>query len=192
MTRQVQIGKEASRSTWVQTERAAHEAWVHLMTKAPMAARLAHVLVAHMDGTSNALVASQSTLGGLMGGVHRNTVRRAIDTLEKERWIEVVQLGGKGGALAYVVNSRIAWGRSRSDMQYARFSANVIASVSEQTLPVEGRESLRQVPVLMAGEQQMPTGPGAEPPSQPSMEGMEPDLPAISRDPNTIDWVDEQ
>lgn len=189
MARQVQIGREVGRSTWVQTERAAHEAWVHLMAKAPMAARLAHVLVAHMDGSSNALVASQSTLGELMGGVHRNTVKRAIDTLEAERWIEVVQLGGKGGALAYVVNSRVAWGRSRSDMQHARFSANVIASASEQALPIEGRESLRQVPVLMAGERQMPAGPGAEPPSQPTIAGLEPDLPAINRDPDTVDWV---
>jgi hypothetical protein len=146
-----------------------------------------------MDGASNALVASQGTLGRLMGGVHRNTVRRAIDTLEQERWIEVVQLGGKGGALAYVVNSRVAWSRSRSDMQYAKFSAQVIASGDEQTLPLPGREPLRQVPVLMAGEQQMPSGPGAEPPSQPSIDGLEPDLPAIQhdRDPNTIDWVDE-
>jgi len=193
MSRQVQIGRNGGRNSWVQTERAAHEAWVQLMVKAPMAARLAHVLVAHMDGASNALVASQGTLGRLMGGVHRNTVRRAIDTLEQERWIEVVQLGGKGGALAYVVNSRVAWSRSRSDMQYAKFSAQVIASGDEQTLPLPGREPLRQVPVLMAGEQQMPSGPGAEPPSQPSIDGLEPDLPAIQhdRDPNTIDWVDE-
>lgn len=190
MSRQVKIGREGGRNSWVQTERAAHEAWVQLMVKAPMAARLAHVLVAHMDGASNALVASQSTLGELMGGVHRNTVRRAIDTLEKERWIEVVQLGGKGGALAYVVNSRVAWSRSRADMQYAKFSAQVIASGSEQTLPLPGREPLRQVPVLMAGEKQMPSGPGAEPPSQPSIEGLEPDLPAL-RCPNTADWVDE-
>lgn len=78
-----------------------------------MAARLAHVLVANMDTTSNAVVASQATIGELMGGVHRNTVRKAIQVLEAERWIEVLQIGGKGGALAYVVNSRVAWGQSR-------------------------------------------------------------------------------
>ncbi|MGM0859095.1 MAG: hypothetical protein ACQEW0_18870, partial [Pseudomonadota bacterium] len=47
--------------TWVQTERASHEAWGQLIAKAPMAARLAHVLVAHMS-ESNAVVASQTTL----------------------------------------------------------------------------------------------------------------------------------
>lgn len=189
-----QVGKapavEQRRTTWVQTERAAHEAWVELMKKAPMAARLAHVLVAHMDGASNALVASQTTLGELMGGVHRNTVRRAIDVLEAERWIEVVQLGGKGGALAYVVNSRVAWGRSRADMRYAKFSASVLASGAEQLSALDDRPPLRQVPVLMAGEQQLPSGPGAAPPSQPSIGGMEPDLPSLQRDPNTVDWVD--
>ena len=29
---------------------------------------------------------------------------------------------------------------------------------------------------------QLPTGPGERPPSQPSIEGMEPDLPVITRD----------
>ena len=190
-----QVGRpaptEQARSTWVQTERAAHEAWARLITQAPMAARLAHVLVAHMDAGSNAVVASQATIGELMGGVHRNTVRKAIQVLETERWIEVVQIGGKGGALAYVVNSRVAWGRSRSDQRFAAFSAKVIASSAEQTASIDDRPPLRQVPVLLRGEKQLPQGDGEMPPSQPSMEGLEPDPPSIDRDPNTIDWVDE-
>jgi hypothetical protein len=40
----------------------------------------------------------------------------------------------------------------------------------------------------MRGEQQMPSGEGLEPPSQPSFEGMEPDLPAIVRDPDGNEW----
>ena len=101
--------RDSKKSTWVQTERAAHEAWSRLIAKAPMAARLAHVLVAHMSPTNNAVVASQTTLGELMAApgerpVHRNSVRNAINILVSERWIEVVQIGGKGGALAYIVN----------------------------------------------------------------------------------------
>lgn len=167
--------------TWVQTERAAHEAWGHLIASAPMAARLAHTLVAHM-GDGNAVVASQGTLGELMArpgekSVHRNTVRKAIQRLEAERWIEVIQIGGKGGALAYVINDRVAWGQPRDSLRYSRFSAHVLASSNEQTQPLEKRPPLRQIPTLMRGEHQVPHGPHADPPSQGLIEGMEPELP---------------
>jgi len=169
---------------WVQTERAAHEAWARLIAESPMAARLAHVLVALMD-QGNAVVASQSTLGELLSAkgeapVHRNTVRRAIQRLERDQWIEVVQIGGKGGALAYVVNDRVAWGTNRNGLRYSRFSAQVIASSSEQpdADQIDQRPRLRQVPTLMFGdERQLPTGPGEDPPSQGLLEGFEPDLP---------------
>jgi hypothetical protein len=160
-----------------------------------MAARLAHVLVANMDPASNAVVASQTTIGELMGGVHRNTVRKAIQVLEAERWIEVLQIGGKGGALAYVVNSRVAWGQSREAIRYAAFAARVLVSSSEQTEDIDDRPPLRQIPVLLRGEKQLPDGPGENPPSQPAIPGMEPDLPAMhpgpdsNRDPKTLDWV---
>ena len=176
--------RDSKKSTWVQTERAAHEAWSRLIAKAPMAARLAHVLVAHMSSTNNAVVASQATLGELMASpgerpVHRNSVRNAINILVSERWIEVVQIGGKGGALAYVVNARVAWSRARSDIRYSVFSARVIASESEQSEPLDDRPGLRQVPVLMRGEYQLPGGPGEPPPSQSILDGLEPDLPFL-------------
>ena len=31
----------------------------------------------------------------------------------------------------------------------------------------------------MPGERQLPTGPGEDPPSQPAIDGMEPDLPSL-------------
>lgn len=167
--------------TWVQTERASHEAWAQLIGVAPMAARLAHTLVAHM-GDGNAVVASQGTLGELMARsgerpVHRNTVRKAIQKLESERWIEVVQIGGKGGALAYIVNDRVAWGQARERLRYSRFSAQVLVSESEQAQAIENREPLRQIPTIMRGEQQIPSGEPGDPPSQGLLEGTEPDLP---------------
>lgn len=180
-----QVGRppatERKNKTWVQTERAAHEAWGHLIATAPMAARLAHVLVAHM-GDGNTVVASQTTLGELMAPpgkspVHRNSVRKAIQKLEAERWIEVVQIGGKGGALAYRINDRVAWGEKRDKLRYSRFSAQVLASSSEQAQPLEGRPPLRQIPTLMRGEEQIPHGPPGAPPSQGLIEGTEPDLP---------------
>src|SRR3546814_6743754 len=50
---------------WVQTERAAHEAWASLIEKAPKAAQLMHILTARV-GEHNAVVVSQKTLAALM------------------------------------------------------------------------------------------------------------------------------
>jgi len=38
------------------------------------------------------------------------------------------------------------------------------------------------------GEAQLPAGAGLEPPSQPSLDGLEPDLPAIVRDSEDNEW----
>lgn len=181
------------RSTWVQTERSAHEAWARLIATSQTAARLAHVLVANMDANTNAVVASQTTLAELMAQpgekpMHRNTVRDAIKKLEAERWIEVVKIGRGGGALGYVINDRVAWGRDRGSLRYSRFSANVIASSSEQTEELDNRPPLRQVPTLMRGEEQLPTGEGEDPPSQPSLDGMETPLPEVIRDSDGTEW----
>ena len=181
------LRSENSRATWVQTERKAHEQWAHLISRAPMAARLMHVLVSQMSN-QNAVVASQGVLGELMStngkAVHRNTVRKALKLLEEENWIEVIQIGGKGGALAYVINDRVAWGQSRKNLKYSMFSAHVIASESEQ-LPgkVDAKKSkLKQVPYIIMGEQQLPSGPNDDPPTQPSLPEMEPDLPCRNDD----------
>ena len=94
----------SARQTWVQTDRAAHEAWGHLVHKSPRAAALMHHLVAHMD-QSAAVVASYATLAKICG-FSVATVRRAVDDLKSRQWIQVVQIGGKGAANAFVVNSR--------------------------------------------------------------------------------------
>lgn len=168
---------DSRRSTWVQTERAAHEAWAQLVRTNQRAAALLHVLVSQMD-TSAAVVASRSTLAELVG-YSEATVKRAVADLRADRWIEVVQLGGKGGVNAYVVNSRVAWANSRNMLAATSFSATVVARRDEQdsvdTAP------LRRIPTLYPGERQLPAGPGSEPPSQPQLNGMEPDLPALKR-----------
>ena len=51
------LHQPAPRGTWVQTERAGHEAWAQLIAHAPRAAQLLHILVANMD-KSGALIAS--------------------------------------------------------------------------------------------------------------------------------------
>jgi len=169
---------DAKRATWVQTERSTHEAWGRLTTRSPRAAAMAHFLVAHMERTG-AVVASYATLAKITG-MSVATVRRALDDLKADNWIEAVQIGGKGGANAYVVNSRVAWALGRDKLHMAAFTARVIADADEQQLI--GDAPLRRIPMLHPGEMQLPTGPGEDPPSQPSFDGMEPDLPALHGD----------
>lgn len=135
---------------------------------------MAHFLCANMENTG-AVVASYATLAKITG-MSVATVRRAIDDLKADRWIEVVQVGGKGGANAFVINSRVGWAQPRDKLHLAAFTARVIADKDEQQQLDE--TPLRRLPSLYPGERQLPTGPSDEPPSQPSIDGMEPELPS--------------
>lgn len=163
--------------TWVQTERAAHEKWAKLISSHPKAAALMHVLVGNM-GRHNALVASIPNLQRMMG-CSRNTAIRAIAVLKDQNWIEVRQLGAAGTTNVYVVNDRVAWSGTRDGIRYSLFSAAVLVSDDEQPDRAElGAQSpLERIPTMHPGEHQLPTGPGLDPPTQPPLIGLEPDLP---------------
>lgn len=148
-----------------------------LTTRSPRAAAMAHYLVANME-QSGAVVASYATLAKITG-MSIATVRRAIDDLKADRWIEVVQIGGKGGANAFIINSRVGWSQGRDKLYLASFSARIIADRDEQQQIDD--VPLRRIPVLQPGEMQLPAGPSAEPPSQPAIPSLEPDLPALTR-----------
>lgn len=163
---------------WVQTERKTHEAWANLVMRKPRAAALAHHLVAQM-GHQNAVVIPQAVLAKLMG-CSVDTVQRAVRDLVAEKWISVVRLG-RGKEAAYVVNDRVAWGQSRDQLRLSVFSAAVVADYDDQDEALLGHGDLRRIPALYPGEQQLPTGPGLPPPSEPSLPGLEPDLPAIAQ-----------
>lgn len=157
------------RQTWVQTERSSHEAWADLVRSKPRAAALLHTIVANMNEHS-ALVASRPVLAR-MEKVSEATIKRAVADLKAGNWIEVVQVGGKGGVNAYVVNSRVAWANRRDQLPTAMFTATVIADASEQdkieTTP------LRALPALYPGEAQLPHEP-EEAHQQPELDGVEP------------------
>lgn len=57
--------------------------------------------------------------------------------------------------------------------------------VSDEEQPdrdqIDHQEPLRRLPSLFRGEQQLPSGNGLPPPSQPFLDGMEPDLPNLDR-----------
>lgn len=159
---------------WVQTERRAHEAWANLIARKPRAAELLHHLVAQM-GHQNAVVVPQGVLAKLMGR-SLDTVQRAVRDLVAERWIQVVRIG-KGKEAAYVVNDRVAWGQPRDQLRLSVFSATVIADLADQDTASLDHVDLRRIPALFPGERQLPMGDGEPPPSQPSLDGLEPDLP---------------
>ena len=164
------------RQTWVQTERAAHEAWGRL-TVSVRGLQRSCILVAQMD-QSAAVVASHAALAAITG-MSPSTIKRAINDLKAGNWIEVVQLGGKGGALAFIINSNVGWATRRDKLHLAVFTARVIAVGDEQEQGYLERPALHQIPILASDEQQLPSGPGEDPPSQPSIDGLEPDLPSV-------------
>lgn len=171
------------KGSWVQTERAAHEAWAQLIDDAPKAAKVMHILTAHI-GENNAVVMSQETLAQL-AKISRRTAQRALAVLQERNWIDIRQLGASGSVNAYIINDHVAWYGTRNGMRMSKFSATVIVSASEQPDQdqLDSLPSLRRVPALYPSEQQLPSGDGLPPPSQPFLDGMEPDLPATATAP---------
>ena len=67
----------------------------------------------------------------------------------------------------------------RDQLHLAAFTAAVIADATDQEAITLEHRDLRKIPMLYPGERQLPTGAGEDPPSQPAIEGMEPDLPSL-------------
>lgn len=168
---------------WVQTDRAAHEAWAQLAVASPRAASVMHVIVANM-GRHNALVASRATLARACG-CSVATLKRAVKVLKEHRWIDVRQIG-PGTASAYIVNAHVAWSGKRDGIRHALFDAAVLIADDEQADAAEmtSLPDLHPVPSLHPGERQLPSGIGSPPPSQPALPQMEPDLPARTGGPD--------
>ncbi len=173
------------RGTWIQTDRAVHEAWA-LLAKKPAANAVMHMLCANI-GDHNAVVISQKTLAHLCQ-ISERSVKRGIADLVEGNWIEVRQIGATGQTNAYVVNDRVAWHGARDGLRYSLFSAAVVVSDQEQPDKADiGKQApLRQFPTMYPGERQLPTGEGLPPPSEPALPGFEIDLPAREAyDPET-------
>ncbi len=174
MAEQKKLGTPANygRNTWVQTERAAHEAWAKLTMQSPKAAAVMHHLVANM-GHQNAVVIAQKTLAKMLGCSLR-TVKYAVADLVDGNWVQVVQIGQHGTINAYVVNSSVAWGESRDHIgRLSVFHAAVVADAEDQSPETLERSDLRKLPIIYPPEEAMPHGDG-EPGAQMCLPGMEP------------------
>ena len=176
------VSAKPSDASFVMTDRSAHEAWSLLIRKNHIAASVLHFLVAKM-GHLNAVVVSQKTLAKMFD-VHPKTIQRATAVLVADRWIRVVQLNGSGTVPAYVVNDQVAWGQARDQLYLSVFSATVIADAADQNAETLSGTRLRKIPMLYAGERQLPMGPGEVPPAQTLLPGTEPDLPQLAVAPS--------
>lgn len=174
--------EKRSRGSWIQTERSLHERWAQFLALkgAVAASRVMHLLLGRL-GDHNAVVISQKALAGILKCDER-TVRRAVAMLREHNWLETRQIGDRGTVNAYIINDRVAWTGARDGIRYSLFSANVIVADNEQPDrdDLENLAPLNRIPSLFTGERQLPTGDGLPPPSQPSIPGMEPDLPSIA------------
>lgn len=178
--------------TWVQTDRAAHERWAKLAISNPRASAILHVVLSHM-GRHNALIVSQATLAGLASCSVR-TLQYALKALREGNWMEVRQIGPTGTVNAYIINDQVAWSGKRDGIRYSLFSAAVVLSDAEQPdrNNLGAQPSLQHIPDLLPGERQLPTGPGLDPPTQPSLDGLEPDLPARFEQLDIEDAIDRR
>jgi len=169
----------SSMGHWVQVERKALELWGDLTARKPRAGQLLLILVGRM-GDRNAVGISQKTIAKLMG-CSVDTVQRAVRDLAEENYVQVVRMNGPGTVAAYVVNDRVAWGQPRDELRLSVFSATLVADAADQPESViNDTRPLKKLPRMLPGERQLPTGDGLAPPSEPSLPGMEHNLPALS------------
>lgn len=144
------------RQTFVQTQREAHLQWGKLAVKKPAAAAVLHQLVALMD-RKNAIGISHSVLAKLVG-INERSVRRSIDYLIENRWVQAVRLGKRGTVNVYVVNSRVAWADRRDNLKLAVFDARIVADADDQdAITLEPRD-MKVVPIIHPPEVALPTG----------------------------------
>ena len=168
----------SSMGHWVQVERKALELWGDLTARKPRAGQLLLILVGRM-GDRNAVAISQKTIAKLMG-CSVDTVQRAVRDLAEENYVQVVRMNGPGTVAAYVVNDRVAWGQPRDELRLSVFSATLVADAADQPESViNDTRPLKKLPRMLPGERQLPSGDGLPPPSEPTLPGMEPNIPAL-------------
>jgi DNA-binding transcriptional MocR family regulator len=152
-------------------ELAALEGLGELIRRAPKSAQLIVSLIRHMSpGSGGVVVVSRETMRELIG-CSMPTVERALRLLIAEGWVQRIRVGG---AHALAINRRIAWMGDRGEIQHAIFDATVIASRAEQDAIALEPAPMRAVPVVGVGEDVIPFGDGADPPSQQLLIGVEP------------------
>lgn len=98
-----------------------------LMKDNPTACEVFMFLVDNM-GNDNALVVSQTAMCEALG-LARRTIQYAISYLQEHKYIAIIK---SGTANVYCVNADIVWQKEHGKKKFAKFSARVYVSESEQ------------------------------------------------------------
>lgn len=153
------LGRKAvsKRANWVQTEKQVHVEWGKLCMRHPAAAGIVHLLTSMLDKDAQGVVISQKLMAKVLG-CHVNTVKRSVEHLKKNGWVQVVQVGSTGTSNAYVLNAAVAWVKGREDMRLGCFRARVVADAAEQDEETLAVTNLRKIPVAYPPETVLPVG----------------------------------
>lgn len=119
--------KKSPYKDFVQVNKEAYKLEDKLMSESPIAYRIFRFLVNNMDGY-NAVVCSQTVLQEKFN-VGRTTVFRAIKLLKEKKVIDIYKSGTTN---VYSINKNIVWNSWGTNFKYAKFSANILISESEQ------------------------------------------------------------
>lgn len=150
---------------WLQVDKKVGQELQKLAVKHPAAMGTLMYLITNM-GRNNALAVSQGVIAKKVG-VGLLAVNRAIKTLDKHRFIEVIKVAN---LCVYRVNTRVAWQGNRGE-RFAYFMADIIAFEGEQGgATLDKLEPLQQVPVLDEGERYLVGNEPIDPPDQQEME----------------------
>lgn len=158
--------------TWAQVSLKAMEEISDLVDRNPHAAKLLLRLMRRMEnsGQGGVVVLSRQTMAEILN-TSLPTADRALRLLIKEGWCQRIKVGG---AHALAINAQVAWTDIRGKLDFAVFSATVIASRKEQDAMALSPPPMRELPMVGRDEYALVMGPGMDPPSERELEGMPP------------------
>jgi Fe2+ or Zn2+ uptake regulation protein len=152
------VGKPVApkKQTFVQMERSALAAMGELIRRSPTAARVLSLLCSMMD-KANAVAISHQLLADRTG-CSLATIKRSLQILLDDNWVEVWRIGKSGTVNAYVVNSRVAWADKRDNREHAIFAAQIVVDRADTPENQQRQTPLRKIPIIFPPEMALVTG----------------------------------
>ena len=133
-------------SNFIQLNRSYMREMRGLARRSPVGMQILLYLTENMGIGTNAVICSYKTLQEITI-LSRTSVAKAIKVLKDDNWIDAIKIGN---ATAYCVNERAFWQSGKHQRKYAKFSATVIASESEQDSDYheKAKQKLTYIPII--------------------------------------------
>lgn len=153
METEAQLEEARRNHNFVQLRREYMTDMQKLVKHNPIGMQVLLFLLSKMDRLQNAAIASYTVLQEQLG-YSRNAIIKAVKGLEADQWISIERSGNMS---VYCVNERVAWSAANNQRHYARFSATVLLSSTEQKRDVtQPQGKLKRIPAYI---QEMPRAP---------------------------------